>query len=49
MESLSYKALIIVILSFSINFYSYAALDINTATQTELEGIKGFGPVKSDY
>jgi competence protein ComEA len=47
MESLSYKALIILILSFSINWYAYAALDINTATQTELEGIKGFGPVKA--
>jgi len=47
MRSFKYKVLIILLGALSINLYANAALDINTASQTELESIKGFGPVKA--
>ena len=37
----------VLILFFWMCGFAYAAVDLNTATQSELEGIKGLGPSKA--
>jgi len=37
----------ILILAALVAFPAYAAIDINTATQSELEAVKGLGPAKA--
>jgi len=41
-----YRAMLVGLLGL-VAFPAFAALNINTATQSELEGIKGLGPEKS--
>lgn len=36
-----------VILFFGLMFGAHAAVDLNTATQSELESVKGLGPAKA--
>jgi len=35
------------LLAFSISTSAWAAVNVNTATQSELEAVKGIGPVKA--
>ncbi len=41
------KLLLIMLLSFGFTGAVYAAVDINTATQSELETLQGIGPAKA--
>jgi competence protein ComEA len=36
-----------ILLPFLLSFGAWAAVDINTATQSELESVKGIGPAKA--
>jgi competence protein ComEA len=47
MRCLITKAILAIVCAVLINSIACAAVDINTATQTELENVKGFGPVKA--
>jgi competence protein ComEA len=47
MQCLIKKILLSILSTVIINISAYAAVDINTASQTDLENIKGFGPVKA--
>jgi len=41
------KLFLILIIFFGLNLAASAGVDINTANQTELESVKGLGPVKA--
>lgn len=41
------KLFLIMILSFLFNSIAFAAVNINTASQTELESLQGIGPAKA--
>ncbi|MBX3630867.1 MAG: helix-hairpin-helix domain-containing protein [Nitrosomonas sp.] len=41
------KRLILIVLIFLFSGQAYAAVDINTATQAELETLQGIGPAKA--
>ncbi|MDL1867451.1 helix-hairpin-helix domain-containing protein [Betaproteobacteria bacterium PRO4] len=41
------KLFLILVIFFGLNLSASAGVDINTANQTELESVKGLGPVKA--
>lgn len=41
------KILLAILMSFAFSFSVFAAVDVNTATEADLQKVKGLGPVKA--